>query len=122
MKKTPIKKISEIAEKKINEPSLSAKDIADSVWVSERTASRVIKEELANIGESSKCVADIIDKNNRLISKAEVWMEEMIDDKDTKVSFRDLVAMHAELFDQNQLVQWKSTENIDYQITIKFDD
>lgn len=109
-KRTPTELKAKIIEKKIN-TFASARDIANELGVSERTASRVVGEELAKIGEESSAVASLIDRNNNLQSLADQRLEQMIKNWEENIKASELVAVRESAFKQNQLLQGKSTEN-----------
>ncbi len=109
-KRTPIEVKAAIIEKKIN-TFASAQEIANELNIPERTASRVIGEELAKIGEESSAVADLLTRNNNLQSAADALIAEMIANKDESITIAQLSTLRESTFKQNQLIQWKNTEN-----------
>jgi len=109
-KKTSYEKEAKVIEEKINNNS-SASDIAIKLWMSERTVSRIIKENLAKIGEKSVLVANLIDRNNDLQSMADIMISELICNKDEKITIAQLTALRESAFKQNRLMEWESTEN-----------
>ena len=116
-KSTKWKKVSseqkaKIIEEKINNPDLSAKEIAERAWTSERTASRTIKEKMAKVGDQSVTIANLIDRNKNLQSVADDLILELIASRDDKITIAQLTSLRESTFKQNQLLENKPTENI----------
>ena len=62
-----------VIEEKANNPFMSAQQIADKLGLTERTVSRIVKEEMASVGEKSKVIAHIIEENKlKDVKKVEV--------------------------------------------------
>ena len=101
-----------IFEIKVNNPDLTAVDIAEMLGIPERTVSRFIKEELAKVGDKSQRAADLIDTNATLISLADTRLQELLENDEEKISARDLVSIRESAFKQNQLLTGKPTGNI----------
>ena len=105
-----------VIEKKINSLE-SAKSISDELnkaWfkTSERTVSRIIKQELAIVGEKSTVVANLIDTNNNLQSSADDLIAELIKNKDEKITLGQLTSLRESTFKQNQLLTGEPTDNV----------
>ena len=111
-KKTSIEDKAKIVEAKINNISKSAKEIAEEVGISERTASRVIKDDLAKIGDKSSAMAKLIDTNNNLQTIADELLVKKMLDSPEDVRTSELVSLRKSTFEQNRLMQGESTENI----------
>lgn len=119
-KKTDIETKTKIIETKINNPEYSAQELWEKIWLSERTTSRILKEEMATIGEKSKKVQDLIDRNNELISLADKRLKELLLSWEERITARDLVSVRESWFKQNLLL----TPNSDWsekEFTIKFE-
>ena len=56
--------------KRINEDK-DVKDIAKEMGMNERTAQRIIKDELSEVVVKSDKVAELIDRNNKILSLAD---------------------------------------------------
>ena len=97
--------------KRINEWK-DAKDIAKETWVSERSTQRIIHAELAEVGTKSDKIAELIDRNNELMSMADRRLKELLANPEERLRATDLVSIRDSGFKQNQLVQWSATENI----------
>jgi len=110
-KKTSAEKEASVIEEKIN-TNASASDIAIKLWMSERTVSRIIKENLAKVGDKSQIVANLIDRNNDLQSMADIMISELIVNKDKSMTIAQLTWLRESTFKQNQLIQDKPTENV----------
>lgn len=129
-KKTPIEKESKvIEEEKVKYKTMTEKDkaiileerintwesaqlIADRLGFSERTVSRVILANMAEVGEKSKKAHELIDENNNLISKADKLLLKKLDDVDGNVRIGELVSLRESAYKQSQLLQNKPTENL----------
>lgn len=103
--------------KRINEWK-DAKDLAKEEWVSERSAQRIIHQELAEVGTKSDKIAELIDRNNELMSLADKRLKELLSNPEEKLRASDLVSVRDSWFKQNQLVQWKATENFNHNVDV----
>ena len=97
--------------KRINEWK-DVKDIAREIWMNERTAQHIIKEEIAEVCVKSDKIAELIDRNNELMSMADRRLKERLANPEERLRATDLVSIRDSGFKQNQLVQWSATENI----------
>jgi len=112
-KKTKDEAIAKVIETKINNPELSAKEIWEMAWISERTASRTIKKDLAKIGDKSVRVAKLIDSNDSLINLCDVELIKRINTEPEKLRPLELNTIKDSSFKQNQLLDLKPTEILD---------
>ena len=125
-KKTDIETKAKIAELRITK-WMQWTDIADELWVNERTVQRVIENEVSEVVAESDLIQSIIrdaveaskvmweitltmakDIKNRQV-QADEWAEWF---KPTTDEIRTLNATVSEWFKRSQLLQWKSTENV----------
>lgn len=67
---------------------------------------------MAEICVKSDKVAELIDRNNELISLADKRLQELLKNPDERLKATDLVSVRESGFKQNQLIQGKATENI----------
>lgn len=102
MKKLPLKTVARVIEQKVDHFDLSARDIASNLWLSERTVSRIIKNDLAKIGEKSSVLASIIDRNSIIqFLSDKVLFERLVSDAES-FSIRDLLSIRESAFTMNQ--------------------
>lgn len=94
--------------KRINEDK-DVKDIAKEMWINERTAQHIIKEELADVCVKSDKVAQLIDRNNFLQSLADARITTMLQSEESSVKVSELVSVRDSAFKQNQLIGGKPT-------------
>jgi hypothetical protein len=81
-------------------------------WSSERTASRIIKEQMAKIGDKSTRVANLIDSNDSLINLCDAELIKRITTTPWELRPLELNTIKDSSFKQNQLLTWKETEII----------
>lgn len=110
-KKTDIETKAKIIESKIN-TNAQWSDIADSLWIPERTVNNIIKNEFAEVCRDSEKVAELVDRNNRLQSLADKMIEDKIITGDEVIKISELVSLRQSTFTQNQLLTGKATENV----------
>lgn len=110
-KKTNIETKAKIIESKIN-TNAQWSDIADSLWIPERTVNNIIKNEFAEVCRDSEKVAELVDRNNRLQSLADKMIEDKIITGDEVIKISELVSLRQSTFTQNQLLTGKATENV----------
>lgn len=110
-KKTDIETKAKIHEMKIN-TNAQWSDIADSLWIPERTVNNIIKNEFAEVCRDSEKVAELVDRNNRLQSLADKMIEDKITTGDEVIKISELVSLRQSTFTQNQLLTGKATENV----------
>ena len=101
-----------VIEEKANNPFMSAQQIADKLGLTERTVSRIIKEEMASVGEKSKVIADIIDRHDKILLAVDKRILKAVEDKDKEISLWDLVKVKDSVSKQNQLLTGQATDNI----------
>ena len=87
--------------------------------MNDRTAQHIIKEELAEVCVKSDKIAELIDRNNELMSMADKRLKELLVNPEERLKATDLVSIRDSGFKQNQLVQGKNTESSN--ITIKWE-
>ena len=80
--------------------------------MSERSTQRIIHAELAEVGTKSDKIAELIDRNNELMSMADRRLKELLANPEERLKATDLVSIRDSGFKQNQLVQGSATENI----------
>lgn len=110
-KKTDIETKAKIIESKIN-TNAQWSDIADTLWIPERTVNNIIKNEFAEVCRDSEKVAELVDRNNRLQSLADKMIEDKITTGDEVIKISELVSLRQSTFTQNQLLTGKATENV----------
>lgn len=110
-KRTDIETKAKIIESKIN-TNAQWSDIADSLWIPERTVNNIIKNEFAEVCRDSEKVAELVDRNNRLQSLADKMIEDKITTGDEVIKISELVSLRQSTFTQNQLLTGKATENV----------
>jgi len=64
---------------------------------------------LANIGEKSYLVSNLIDRNNNLHSAADTLIAEMLAKKDTNITIAQLTSLRDSTFKQNQVIEMAKT-------------
>lgn len=109
-KKTNPKLKAKLIEKKINTLK-DTKEIAQEIGIEERTAQRIIKNNLSEVVGESTAIANLIDRNNNLQSLADNLLKELIENKDAKVW--ELVQVKKVAWEQNQVLSWKPTTRVD---------
>lgn len=109
--KTDIETKAKIIEAKINTDAQWS-EIARELDVPERTVQNILKNEFAEICGKSEKVAQLIDRNDNLMSIADNYLTELIVKKDEKVTAGHLVSLRESAFKQNQLLTWGATENV----------
>ena len=113
-KKTDINIKAKIIQAKINSGAQGS-DIAEELWIPERTVQNILQTEFAEVCGKSDAVANLIDRNDSLHSSADKLLKEMlIEGKELRAS--DLVSIRESAFKQNQLLTGKSTENIHHEV------
>lgn len=110
-KKTDIETKAKIIESKIN-TNAQWSDIADILWIPERTVNNIIKNEFAEVCRDSEKVAELVDRNNRLQSLADKMIENKIIKWEEIIKISELVSLRQSTFTQNQLLTGKATENV----------
>jgi hypothetical protein len=80
--------------------------------MNERTAQHIIKEEIAEVCVKSDKIAELIDRNNELMSMADRRLKELLANPEERLRATDLVSIRDSGFKQNQLVKGSATENI----------
>lgn len=109
-KKTSADIKAKIIEAKINTDAQGS-IIAEELDIPERTVQNILQTEFAEICGKSDAVANLITRNDKLQSSADALLQKMIDSwEDIRAS--DLVSVRESAFKQNQLLQWKPTDNI----------
>ena len=91
---------------------MSSKQIADKLGLTERTVSRIIKEEMASVGEKSQVIADIIDRHDKILLAVDKRILKAVEDEDKEISLGDLVKVKDSVSKQNQLLTGQATENV----------
>lgn len=104
--------------KRINEDK-STTEIANEMWIPDRTVRWILSQDLAEVSQKSDKIAELIDRNNELMSLADKRLKELLHNPEEKLRATDLVSIRDSWFKQNQLVQWKATE--DTNITIRWE-
>lgn len=115
-RKTPIEIKAKIIEAKIN-TNAQWSVIAEELGINERTVQRVIEGELSEVVAESKLAGSLIDRNNNLQSAAEALMNEMIAAKHETITIAQLNSVKDTAWKQNQVMEWKPTDNIKHSIT-----
>lgn len=110
-KRTPIDLKAKIIEEKINNVDSSNRDIEEKTWVPHETVAKVLRDEFAQVCTNSPVVSDLVTRNNNLQSAADALIAEMIANKDESITIAQLSTLRESTFKQNQLIEWKSTEN-----------
>lgn len=125
-KKTDIETKAKIAELRITKGMLWT-DIADKLWVNERTVQRVIEKEVSEVVaestliqwiiqdavEASKIMGEITLNMAKDIKQRQIQVDEWVEwFKPTTDEIRTLNATVSEWFKRSQLLQGKSTENV----------
>lgn len=110
-KKTDIETKAKIIESKINTDAQWS-DIAEELWIPERTVQHILNTEFAEVCGKSDAVSDLVTRNNKLQSSADALIAEMIANKDESITIAQLTTLRESTFKQNQLIKWESTENI----------
>lgn len=110
-KRTPIDLKAKIIEEKINNVDSSNRDIEEKTWVPHETVAKVLRDEFAQVCTNSPVVSDLVTRNNNLQSAADALIAEMIANKDESITIAQLATIRESTFKQNQLIEWKSTEN-----------
>lgn len=101
-----------IIEAKINTDA-SSRDIEQELWIPHETISKVLREDFAQVCTKSEKVASLVDRNDSLISLADSYLIELIQNKDEKVTAGHLVSLRESAFKQNQLLTWWATERFE---------
>lgn len=106
-----------VLEEKINNISMSSRDICaklkeQGIEVSHDTVCDILNEDLPQVATESKSIADLIDRNNSLLSMADRRLQSMIENWEENIRASELVAVRESAFKQNQLLQGKPTDNI----------
>lgn len=114
--KTPIEIKAKIIEAKINR-NAQWSVIAEELWIPERTVQHIINTDLAEVCGESKVAGSLIDRNNKLVSAAEALMNDMIASKHETITLAQLNSVRDSAWKQNQVMEWKPTDNIKYSIT-----
>jgi len=115
-KGTNIKVKAKVLEEKINDISMSSRDIAkklkeEGLEVSNDTVCDIINNELPQVATQAKNVITLIEVNDNLQSQADTLLAKILSSgEEIKVS--DLVSVRESAFKQNQLLTWGKTENI----------
>jgi len=120
-KQTSAKDKAKVIEEKIKNPSLSTRDIEKETWVNNRTAARILKDDLSHVVAESEHIAKLIDLNQsiidswKLVIAKEVW----------KVANGEWIALNSmndvkalssileDAFKQNQLVKGLATGRLE---------
>ena len=100
------KERAEVVSEKINNPSLSTRDIGEKTWINHRTVARVLKEEMSQVVAKSYSVVRLIDENNNLISIVNHLIQARIKDSPELLSIRDLILIRDWAFRQNTLLEF----------------
>lgn len=112
-KRTDDETIAKVIEAKIN-TNAQGTDIAEELWIPERTVNHIINTKFAEVCEESIWVADLVTRNNNLQSSADALIAEMIASKDDSITIAQLTSLRESTFKQNQLISGKSTENVNF--------
>lgn len=122
-KKTSSEKIVEVITQKVNNPDKSLRDIQQDTWVNYVTIGDIIKEEMPEVLTSSNKTRDLLDVNLSIIEKWKLIIEKEIEklwkwEWNIKINnindIRTLSATLEDAFKQNQLLQQKPTEVIEF--------
>lgn len=73
---------------------------------------------MPQVATESKRIAELIDRNNDLISLADQRLKELLKNPEEKLRATDLVSVRESGFKQNQLLTGKATENVKHDIDI----
>lgn len=112
-KKTSTEIKAKIIEEKINNPDLSSRDIENKLWIPHETTAKVLREDFAQVCTESERIAKLIDSNNSLLSLTDLELNERLQGKDKdKIRPQELVSIKNIAFNQNQLLTWKATSNV----------
>lgn len=117
-KKTDIWTIAKIIEAKIN-TNAQWSEIADDLWIPERTVQHILNTEFAEVCGKSDAVAELVTRNNNLQSAGDALIAEMITNKADWITIAQLTSLRQSTFTQNQLIQWKPTDSNKIEIIFK---
>ena len=107
-----------VISKKIQNPDITLREIAEQTWVPQSTADDIIKNVMPEVRKSSEIIASIIDNDMEsvhtmsLITKRfakETLMKEELDKGDVSVANTTTESA----FKRSQLLKWNATEIID---------
>jgi hypothetical protein len=107
-KKTSIKVRARIIEEKIN-TLWSTRDIEATTGIPHETVAKVLRDDFTQVCTESEEIAKQIDRNKRLILLWDSYAEELINNKDAKLS--EVVWLKKVAWEQNQTMQWKNIWN-----------
>lgn len=114
-KKTSSEKIVAVVTAKIANPDLSSRDIEEQVWdVDHSTVSRILDNDLQQLATSSEKVNELFEYNMQIIKE---WAKKLANSMGifTPADIREAKDYQSILdvaFKQNQLLQWKATDNV----------
>jgi len=111
-KKTSIETKAKIIEAKINTDAQWS-DIAEELWIPERTVQHILNTEFAEVCGKCDAVADLVTRNNNLQSAADALIAKMIAEEHESVTVAQLTTLRQSTFTQNQLITWKATEIVE---------
>lgn len=116
-KRTELDVKAQIIERLINWDLWS--DIAKDFWIDEATVSRIKNNDLQEVASENTLISDLVTRNNNIQSAGDALIVEMIESKDASITIAQLTSLRQSTFTQNQLIQWKPTDNNKIEITFK---
>ena len=101
--------------------------------MSNDTVCDILNEDLPQVATESQRIAELIDRNNELISLADERLQRMLKNWEEQIKVSELVQVRESWFKQNQLIQGKSTvivgglskeekEKLDSLLSVNFDE
>ena len=101
-----------VIEAKINNPDKTTREIQEETGVNYRTTARILNKNLSQVVPESTRIAKLIDDNDNLMSLCNVEMIKRVQDTPEELRPLELNTIKDSSFKQNQLLEWKSTDNI----------
>ena len=94
-------------------------NIAKDLWVDEATVSRIKNNDLQEVASENTLISELVTRNNNLQSAGDALIAEMIASKADWITIAQLTSLRQSTFTQNQLIQWKPTDNNKIEIIFK---
>lgn len=120
-KKTDSEKIANVIAAKVADPDKSLRDIQEETGVNYKVAGDILKKDLDKIVTSSNKAKELFDYNMEIINAGAMKVAkamQTMNPEDIREA-KEMQAIVETAFKQNQLLEGKSTENVD--IKLKWD-
>lgn len=117
-KRTSSEVVTRVVEERLNSLDYTGQDIAtklqeEGIEVSKDTVYDILNRNLPKLSTESQKVAELVDRNDNLMSIADKRLKEMLENGEETIRVSDLVSVRDSAWKQNQLIGWKATERIE---------